>query len=54
MGGLGGCDENFFDFVGAVFHAVVIFFEGKMKKYFGSLENGCIFASAFDRKARVI
>ena len=26
-GWLGGCDEKFFDFVDAVFHAVVIFFE---------------------------
>ena len=29
------------------------FFEKKMKKYFGGLENGCIFASAFEEKRLV-
>ena len=34
--------------------AVCVFFRKKVKKYFGSLEKGCTFAPAFDRKAEYI
>jgi hypothetical protein len=45
-------DENFFGFVPVDFQTVRFVSEFFLKKYFASLENGCIFALAFDGKQR--
>ena len=45
-------DENFFCFVPVDFQTVRFVSEFFLKKYFAGLENGCIFALAFDGKQR--
>ena len=47
--GAGG-GENFFCFACVDFQMVRVFCNFFLKKYFASLENGCIFALAFDGK----
>jgi len=47
-----GCGKNFFCFACVDFQVVRMFCKFFLKKYFASLENGCIFALAFDRKQR--
>ena len=39
--------------INVVYQLIERIIEKIMKKYFGSLENGCIFASAFDEKRLV-
>ena len=39
--------------INVVYQLIERILEKIMKKYFGSLENGCIFASAFDEKRLV-
>ena len=51
-GAWAGGGENFFCFDCVDFQVVRMFYKFFLKKYFASLENGCIFALAFDGKQR--
>ena len=45
-------DEKFFVFVQVDFQLFRFVLDFFLKKYFASLENGCIFALAFDGRQR--
>ena len=53
QGGSGGGVKFFFGRMMLIYNDVICHGEIFLKKYFGSLENGCIFASAFDEKRLV-
>jgi hypothetical protein len=48
-----GVREKKFCFFGVVNQCIEVFLEFFLKKYFAGMENGCIFASVFDRKTTV-